>query len=128
MNYITLIFDIKDSRNIENRDELQSILINSIKTCNELFASIIASPFIITLGDEWEGLLIGDSDYSKIINFFRDALPENINFYTGVGIGSISIHNFELTVNQLDGPSFHLARKAVKYAKKNKCSVSILIS
>ncbi|QAA33094.1 SatD family protein [Clostridium manihotivorum] len=128
MNYITLIFDLKDSRNIENRDELQKMLINSIKTCNELFANIIASPFLITLGDEWEGLLFENSDYSKIINFFRDALPENIDFYTGVGIGAVSIHNFELTVNQLDGPSFHLARKAVKYAKKNNCSVSILIN
>ncbi|MBK1810206.1 hypothetical protein JHL18_06090 [Clostridium sp. YIM B02505] len=128
MCYITMIFDLKNSKNIENRYEVQKLLINVLKKCNATFNDIIASPFLITLGDEWEGLLQQDAPYDKIISFFRENLPENIDFYTGIGIGEISINDFELTVNQLDGPSFHLARKAIKYAKKNHCSLVILVS
>ncbi|GFP75671.1 SatD family protein [Clostridium fungisolvens] len=128
MCYITMIFDLKDSKNIENRYEVQRLLINALKKCNATFSDVIASPFLITLGDEWEGLLRKDAPYDKIIRFFRENLPEYLDFYTGIGIGEITINNFELTVNQLDGPSFHLARKAIKYAKKNHCSLVILVS
>lgn len=128
MNYITIIFDIKKSRELSNRNTVQEILIATLKKCNAEFKDIIISPFLITLGDEWQGLLKECADYNKIISFFRDNLPSNIEFYTGVGIGTVTVHNFELTVNQLDGPSFHLARKAIKYAKKNDCSLVIFIN
>ncbi|OPJ57429.1 SatD family protein [Clostridium oryzae] len=126
MNYITMVFDIKNSKMIEQRDAFQNLLINTLKKCNLDFKNIIASPFIITLGDEWQGLLNENSKYMDIINFFRNELPSSIDFYTGIGIGEISVHNFELTVNQLDGPAFNLARKAIKYAKKNNCKLVIL--
>lgn len=126
MNYITVIFDIKKSRELVNREEVQKILIESLKKCNEEFKEIILSPFLIILGDEWQGLLKEGSDYNKIIEFFKRLLPSNVRFYTGVGIGDITIHNFELTVNQLDGPAFHLARNAIKYAKKKDCSLVVL--
>lgn len=126
MNYITIVFDIKDSRKISNRNEVQEILIKTIKKCNEAFKDIIASPFLIILGDEWQGLLKEGSDYNKIIKYFKDSLPSNIDFYTGIGIGDVTVNNFELTVNQLDGPSFHLARKAINYAKKKNFSLVIL--
>lgn len=124
MNYITIVFDIKKSRELVNRNEVQKILIEALKKCNEDFKEIIESPFLIIIGDEWQGLLKEDSDYNKVIDFFKNSLPSNVGFYTGVGIGDITIHNFELTVNQLDGPSFHLARNAINYAKeKNYCLV-----
>ncbi len=128
MNYITLIFDIKDSHKLLNRNQVQEILIEALKRCNEEFKDIIVSPFLITVGDEWQGLLKEDAEYIKIIEFFRTKLPSYINFYIGIGIGDVSVYNFELTVNQLDGPSFYLARKAIKYAKKNNCSMVILVS
>ena len=128
MNFITMICDIKSSRLLDNREEIQYLLIDSLKKCNLKFKAYIASPFIITLGDEWQGLLKENAPYLDIINYFKSQLPSNIHFYTGLGIGEITINNFELTVNQLDGPSFHLARKALKYAKKNNCSLVILIN
>lgn len=126
MNYITIIFDIKKSRKLANRNEIQHILINALKKCNEDFKDIIASPFIITLGDEWQGLLKEDSNYNLIIDFFHKTLPSYISFYTGVGIGEITVYNFELTVNQLDGPSYYLAREAINYAKKHNHQLVVL--
>lgn len=118
MDYITMIFDLKNSRQIENRYEVQMELIDAIKRCNQKYKDIIASSFLITVGDEWEGLLKPGSDYRQILHFFEENLPANLRFYTGIGIGDISITNFELTVNQLDGPAFYMARDALKIAKK----------
>ncbi|WP_040328979.1 SatD family protein [Clostridium ihumii] len=124
--FLTMICDIKNSRHIDNREFVQMEIISTLKKCNSIFEKYIVSPFIITLGDEWQGLLIENTPYLDIISFLEQSLPQNIKFYTGIGIGAITIHNFELTVNQLDGPSFYLARKAIKYAKKNNCSLIIM--
>ncbi|MGL5151584.1 MAG: SatD family protein [Clostridium sp.] len=126
MNYITLIFDLKDSKSLENRNLVQEQLISSIKECNSLFSHLIKSNFLITLGDEWQGLLKPDSNPYEIINFFKKSLSPKVDFYTAIGIGEVTVTNFELTVNQLDGPSFHLARQALKYAKKKKLSIVLL--
>ncbi len=125
MNYCTVICDIKASRQMDNREEIQYKIIDMLKKANEIFKDIIISPFLITLGDEWQGLLSYPCDYERVINFFKVSIP-NINFYTGIGIGDVEIHNFELTVNQLDGPSFYRAREALLYAKKNNLPRVIL--
>ncbi|NLY11944.1 MAG: hypothetical protein GX020_09750 [Firmicutes bacterium] len=125
MDYATIICDLKNSARLENRQQIQYELIETIKQANSDFADIIASPFIITLGDEWQGLLKNPEEYSEVIDFFRRKLP-SIDFYCGVGIGEINIFDFELTVNQLDGPSFHKARKAINIAKRLNYSLVLI--
>jgi len=123
LEYMTIICDLKRSRKLINREKIQYRLIDMLKAANILFSHSIVAPFIITIGDEWEGLLRYNSDYSRILQFFHRQLGE-IDFYCGIGIGPVSIRNFELTVNQLDGPSFYLAREAIKQAKRfNKALV-----
>lgn len=119
MRYITMICDLMNSRNIENREELQYKLIGMLKETNRIFARELVSPFIITVGDEWEGLLKYHADYIGILNYFHSTLKD-VNFYCGLGIGEVTIHDFELTVNQLDGPAFYMARDAIKMAKENQ--------
>lgn len=125
LNYMTLVCDLKDSKNLKNREDVQYQLIEVLKNVNKQFSSIIVSPFIITLGDEWQGLMHFPTDYAKILDYFQKNLTP-VDFYCGIGIGEITIHNFELTVNQLDGPSFHKARKALKLAKQNHYSLVII--
>lgn len=122
---MTIVCDIKNSQNLENREMVQYQLIDMLKDVNKRFASMIVSPFIITLGDEWQGLLHCPSDYKKLLDHFNNSLSP-VSFYCGIGIGEITIHNFELTVNQLDGPSFHKARKALKFAKQNQYSLVVI--
>lgn len=117
MDFMTMICDIKNSKRISNREEVQYRLIDTLKEANRTFHASLACPFIITLGDEWQGLFKYPSNYTEVIDFFRSRLKE-VEFYCGIGIGEVSIHDFELTVNQLDGPSFHNARQAVKLAKE----------
>lgn len=122
MQYLTMICDIKNSRQLKDREAVQYKLIEALKEVNLKYRSHIASPFLITLGDEWQGLLNYPCDYLDIFNHFTNKL-QGISFYCGIGVGDISIHNFELTVNQLDGPSFYKARKAIKVAKRNSYSI-----
>lgn len=126
VKYITMICDIKNSRKIYNREQLQYTLIEAIGICNIRFKQDIISPFLITLGDEWQGLLRESANYFEIIDFYKKSLPSTVSFYTGIGIGPVTIHNFKLTVNQLDGPAFYLAREAINYAKKEKHSIVVL--
>lgn len=125
MIYCTMICDIKGSKKIKNREELQYKVIDILKQVNEIYKDVIVSPFIITIGDEWQGLLQYPCDYFEIIDFFKKNIPD-IKFYTGIGIGDVSIQNFELTVNQLDGPSFYRAREAIKLTKSTNSPLVIL--
>lgn len=125
MEYLTMVCDIKKSREIENRQELQYKIIDMLKEANKKYKELIVSSFLITLGDEWQGLLKYPSPYESIIEFFNNKL-EDVEFYCGIGIGDISIHDFELTVNQLDGPSFHKARKALSIAKDLNYSMVLI--
>ena len=118
-----MICDIKNSKDLTNREEIQSYLINAIKLCNEKYIKFIAAPFQITAGDEWEGLLYLNAPIEELIEEYKSNLPIYIQFYTGVGIGGLSINNLSFSVNQLDGPAFHLGRMALKYAKKKDLSL-----
>lgn len=126
MSYIAMICDIKNSRSLNNRLEVQLQLIDVLKKCNEKFKDFIISPFIITIGDEWQGLLSEYTCCNDIIDFFKENLSDNIKFYTAIGYGKVSITNFELTVNQLDGEAFYLARKAIQYCKKHNLDLVAL--
>lgn len=120
-----MICDMKKSSSLENREEVQYKLIEMLKDTNNRFSSSIAVPFIITLGDEWQGLLKYPCDYLSLLDYFHKTL-DMIEFYCGIGIGPVSIHNFELTVNQLDGPSFHKARRAIRLAKRFNYSLVMI--
>ena len=91
MSYIAMICDIKNSRNLNNRLEVQLQLIDVLKKCNEKFKDFIISPFIITIGDEWQGLLSEYTSYNDIIEFFKENLSNNIQFYTAIGLSLIHI-------------------------------------
>lgn len=118
MNYCVMVFDLKNSRKLANRHEIQMNLIAAIKKCNQMFAESIVSPFLITLGDEWQGLLKKEVPFQSIIDYFHKELPTEIEFYVGIGYGEVTVHDYELTVNQLDGPAFYMARDAIDYAKE----------
>lgn len=125
MRYCTIICDIKNSKCLNHREDIQYKIIEMLKITNNKFKEIIISPFVITAGDEWEGLLEYPSNYMNIIKFFNSFVPE-IKFYSGVGIGNLSIIDPKLTTNQLYGSTFYRARDAINYAKKNNLPLVVL--
>lgn len=120
-----MICDIKNSQQLENRQAVQYQLIEMLKETNNRFSTDIAAPFLITIGDEWQGLLKKQCDYSSILSFFHEKMA-SIDFYCGIGIGDITITDFDLTVNQLDGPSFYKARRAIRLAKRFNYTIVLI--
>lgn len=114
--YIAIIADIKDSKKLENRNEVQKKLNEVLEEINNVFYKDIYSKFIITLGDEFQGLLFNGKNIMKIISKIeREMYPVKLRF--GIGIGGMATEiNMEMSIGA-DGPAYYMARDAINYLK-----------
>ena len=117
--HIAIIGDIIKSKKITNRNEIQKKLKEVLDKINKNYENDISSKFIITLGDEFQGLLSnGINAMSIITEIERNMFPIKIRF--GIGIGRISTDvNKEMALGA-DGPGYYKARDAIKYLKENE--------
>ncbi|OPJ57431.1 SatD family protein [Clostridium oryzae] len=117
--YSVINMDIVNSRNSENRAELQEQLKHYFKHLNLEYNNILVAPITFTLGDEWQIVLRCCSEtyniFSKIKKFLR---KHNAAAYCGIGIGTISTKESEDT-RQMDGKAFIYAREALNTLKAN---------
>ena len=70
-SFVAIIGDMKDSRHLENRKEVQTHLQKILNQVNKKYEKDIASRFLITLGDEFQGLLYTGKDVLRIISEIR---------------------------------------------------------
>ena len=130
--YIAIIGDIIESKKLEDRFESQLKLKNVLENVNTQYSDDIESKFMITLGDEFQGLLENGKNAIKIIEYIQIKMyPVQIRF--GIGIGRIETEINRLMPFGADGSAYHNARKMInvlKYTeKKNKTSdANIMIS
>ena len=114
--YIALIGDIKGSKSINQRGKLQKHVTNILKTVNDKFAQSIASKFLITLGDEFQGLLSSAEHLMDIIQFIKtEAQPIEIRF--GIGVGTITTAINPDAAIGTDGPAYYMARECIDNMK-----------
>ena len=117
--YFAIIGDIIDSKKILDRLLVQQNLSVVLNKINEAYTQSISSKFMITLGDEFQGLLNSGRDIIEIINAIEDSMnPIELRF--GIGIGSITTqinHDFPIGA---DGPAYYNARKMIETQKTNK--------
>lgn len=117
--YIAIIGDIKNSKTIEDRSKIQEQLKRTLDKINHNYKSDIASKFIITLGDEFQGLLESGKNTLYIIEKIQwDMYPVAIRF--GIGIGTVTTDiNSDMSIGA-DGPSYYMARRAIETLKENE--------
>ena len=117
--YIAVIADIKESKKISNRNEVQKQLGQVLTEINEKYNNDIYSKFTITLGDEFQGLLCNGANTMNIISDIeRRMFPVKLRF--GIGIGEIITDvNKEISIGA-DGPAYHMARKAIEHLKADE--------
>lgn len=117
--YFALIGDIKNSKKLSKRAEIQERLQSTLNEINSLYDEHIASCFTITLGDEFQGLLKTSDQILNIIERIKMKMyPVKIRF--GIGYGTIETKiNRELSIGA-DGPAFHKARNMIDEIKKNE--------
>lgn len=113
-NYIAVIGDLVNSKKIPNRAVVQQQLEAILQEINETehYRSSLRSKFTITLGDEFQGLLLNPAYLFEILIKIELALhPQEIRF--GVGIGPILTDIGDYSIGA-DGPAFWQARAAIE--------------
>lgn len=115
--YIAIIGDIKNSKKIKNRDCFQQKFKEILDQVNIKYADDIASKFIITLGDEFQGLLFPGKSLIEILLYIKNEIyPYEIRF--GIGMGAITTKiNKEFALGA-DGPGYYKARNSIEALKK----------
>ncbi len=117
--YIAIIGDIKQSRSLSNRNEIQKRLKAILDCINKTYANDISASFTITLGDEFQGLLESGANVMRIITEIERCMyPVKIRF--GIGIGEITTDIVREMAIGADGPGYHKARAALEYLKENE--------
>lgn len=117
--FIAIIGDIRNSRELESRKEIQDKLNKTLKEINIKYEEDIESKFVITLGDEFQGLLSKGKRLLHVIQDIRMQLyPVEVRF--GIGIGEITTDiNTEMALGA-DGPGYYRARDAIEIIKANE--------
>lgn len=106
--YIVIKADIINSRQSKDRNTVQKSLSKTLKTINETFSESIASRFMITSGDGFQGLMTRGTHLFDIIQLLESSIaPMKLRFGIGVGEVSTDIDNSNSAI--IDGPSYHYA-------------------
>lgn len=112
MIYYAIIGDVKDSRTLPNRNDVQEKLKKVLLDINRIYNKDIAADFLITLGDEFQGLMLKSNNIIKIVKHIqRELHPIQIRF--GIGIGEISTKINKKAAIGADGPAFYAARNVI---------------
>ena len=118
-SFVAVIGDIKDSRHLSCRKEVQTGLQEILDGINKKYEKEITSKFLITLGDEFQGLLRTGEGVLNIINEIRMQMyPVRLRF--GIGFGQITTDIREEMALGADGPAYHRAREAVELLKEQE--------
>ena len=110
--YVAIIGDLVRSRQIRDRNAVQCQLQAALDQVNKKYADQIAANFLITLGDEFQGILQEPGCLMPILSDIADAIrPVQVRF--GVGIGELTTEVNRNAAIGADGPAFYRARSAI---------------
>lgn len=114
MNYLALIGDFIDSKQVANRYDFQEKFKHCLSKINTKYQTEIVSKFSITLGDEFQGLVKSDADIFHIIDDISYMMsPHQIRY--GIGLGKIiTAIDPEISIGA-DGPAYWNAREAINH-------------
>lgn len=115
-----VIADVVNSRGLSEveRRDLQSSIDQMLQSFNQAFKQHIVSRFVLTIGDEFQGLIGAPQMIPELLWRIESDLRD-VAVRVGVGFGTISTTMRAEAVG-MDGPAFHLARSAIGEAKANK--------
>jgi hypothetical protein len=115
--YVALIGDIVGSRQLKNRRKVQEELETCLSALNSYFSKHIKAKFVITIGDEFQGLVNREFPLHEFLVLFQEQFNSDFKTRFGVGLGTLST-KLKKEAFGMDGPCFHNAREAIETAKK----------
>jgi hypothetical protein len=114
--HIALIGDLVRSREIIDREAVQRRLGGFLDSINRRFADHVSARLVVTVGDEFQGLLRPGFPLREFLWSFEQELGQEHPARFGAGFGTISTDMRTEAVG-MDGPCFHRAREALSEAK-----------
>ncbi|OGU26358.1 MAG: hypothetical protein A2X66_05370 [Ignavibacteria bacterium GWA2_54_16] len=99
------------------RARVQKQFQRAIDAVNKEYKGSISSKFVLTLGDEFQGLLSSPSESFRLVRHFQD-LMEDVPFAFGIGVGPLATLLNPREALGMDGECFHRARAALLIAKR----------
>jgi hypothetical protein len=118
--YVAVIGDVVRSRVLTRgvRSSVQRSLERILEKINIRYRSSLAAKFLVTIGDEFQGLLLEPSVLPALIRDLESALPD-VELRLGIGRGQLYTDLKEYAIGT-DGPAWHAARTAIEDAKTNR--------
>ena len=113
--YVVVTGDLKSSRKLKDRAEVQEDLKSALRIVNKRFEEEIPAKFVVVGGDSFQGMLFSPKYLFDIYYAFFENIGHQ--FYLGIGVGDISTGLSE-NVGEIDGEAFHKASEALERAKK----------
>lgn len=115
--YIALIGDMIDSKKIKNREEVQNQFLSAFEKIHQQYERQIVSKFTITVGDEFQALLLPNAGVWQLMDHLSILSPKP--FRVGLGLGKISTQiNPNLSLGA-DGEAYWHAREAIQLVHKD---------
>ena len=118
-HYFALIGDIIDSRHEQDRYDVQKKLQSILSSVNAEHAAHIAADFLITLGDEFQGLLFAEKGADPI--FVADRIIDEmfpVRIRIAIGFGGIATQIRREAAIGADGEAFYRARHGMNLLRK----------
>ena len=121
--YIAVIGDVIRSRDVKDREALQQNLRLAIERVNNTYGETIAAGFVLTIGDEFQGLLKWVAGMEVLLAKLRSAVhPDELRF--GLGLGGLDTP-LERVALGMDGSCFHRARLAINRAAQRRTEIEV---
>lgn len=121
--YLAIIGDVVGSRDVEDRKNLQQRLRVAVDRANRLYTNSIAAGFVLTIGDEFQGLLKDVEEVDKLLADIRASVhPIELRF--GLGFGGLDTP-LEIVALGMDGTCFQRARTAIERAESHESLIDV---
>ncbi len=101
---------------LEDRAQVQVRFDTLVNSLNQTYAKHLKSRFIVTLGDEFQGILLTPAPIPDMLWMLEEQFSDR-PLRVGIGLGPLSTEIPEYAIN-VDGPALHLARHAIDLAKQ----------
>lgn len=126
--YLAVIADMVRSRDLPRarRGTIQKQFSALVVDLNRTYRAAIASKFVVTLGDEFQGLLNSAAVIPDLVWRLEQQFQER-ELRVGIGLGALDTPLQKYAIN-IDGPALHQARMAVDKAKQSRALGGVFYS
>lgn len=114
--YISITGEIMESIHTENKEQVKKNLAMALDEINQEYEDDISVKFMMTVGDEFQGLICRGANIMKMILELKNKMhPARLRF--GIGIGEITTNIPSETSIIINGPGYDKAREALEHLR-----------